>query len=157
MTTTAVRGGELAQMVEAAIGPSPWFTVEQIRVDTFADATDDWQWIHTDSARAVNGPYGATIAHGYLTMALVPRLLAQTMAITDEARGTNYGVDRARFTNPVRVGDEIRLRGTLSSVSVRPDGGVKYSVDATIDIRGCDRPALVGTFTYLTYPGDRDE
>ena len=94
---------------------------------------------------------GATIAHGYLTLSLIPFLLDQLLMISDQARGANYGIDRARFTNPVRVGSRVRMHGRLLSVTPREDGGLQFKVGVEIEIEGEKRPALVGEFLYLTY------
>jgi acyl dehydratase len=146
------RVSDLGELVGASLGPTRWFEVTQQRIGGFADATDDWQWIHVDEARSDAGPYGGTIAHGYLTLSLVPKMLAEALTISDEVRGTNYGLGRLRFTNPVRSGSRIRLAGKLAEVERRPDGGVRYTVAAEVQIEGGDRPALVGEFLYLSYP-----
>ncbi|TAL22537.1 MAG: MaoC family dehydratase [Frankiales bacterium] len=151
MPTTKVTVQELAGLGETDLGVSDWLAIEQPRVHVFADATNDHQWIHVDPERAAEGPFGATIAHGYLTMSLIPYLLDQLLAITDQARGANYGVDRARFTNPVRVGSRIRMRARLLTVTPRSDGGFQFKVAVQIEIEGEERPALVGEFLYLTY------
>lgn len=143
---------ELAECQDLDLGASEWMTVEQERVDTFADATDDHQWIHVDPDRAAEGPFGRTIAHGYLTLSLVPRMLKQLMVITDHGRGTNYGLDKVRFTAPVPVGSEIRMTARVPGATRRDDGGVQYRVALTVEIRGQDRPAMVGESIYLTYP-----
>lgn len=142
---------ELSGLAETDLGVSPWLTVEQSRIDLFADATNDHQWIHVDRDQAAKGPFGATIAHGYLTLSLIPYLLDQLLAITDQVRGTNYGIDRMRFTNPVRVGSRIRLRGRLLAVTSRSDGGLQFKIGAEVEVDGEERPALVGEFVYLTY------
>jgi acyl dehydratase len=151
MPNRTVTVAELAQLGETDLGASPWLTVEQPRIDGFADATNDHQWIHVDPERAAQGPFGTTIAHGYLTLSLIPYLLDQLLSISDQVRGTNYGIDRARFTNPVRVGARIRLKGRLLSVTPRTDGGFQFKVGAEVEIEGEERPALVGEFLYLTY------
>lgn len=151
MPTTTVTVQELAGLGETDLGVSDWLAIEQSRVHVFADATNDHQWIHVDPERAAEGPFGTTIAHGYLTMSLIPYLLDQLLAITDQVRGANYGVDRARFTNPVRVGSRIRMRARLLTVTPRSDGGFQFKVAVQIEIEGEERPALVGEFLYLTY------
>lgn len=143
--------GELPELVGRDLGVSDWFLVDQDRVDTFADATNDHQWIHVDPDRAATGPFSGTIAHGYLTLALVPDLLAQLLVVEDEARGANYGLERVRFTSPVPVGANIRLAASLNAVTVRPDNGVQYHVAMTVEIEGQDRPALIGETIYLSY------
>ncbi len=136
------------------LGVTNWITIQQARVDLFAEATEDHQWIHVDPIRAASGPFGATIAHGYLTLSLVPHLLEQLLAIVDEQRGVNYGIDKVRFTSPVPVGSEIRMAAHVLDAQVRADGGVKYRVAIRIDVRAQDRPALVGEATYVSYPDD---
>ena len=141
--------------IRAAVGeelePGDWLEVEQSRVDTFADATDDHQWIHVDQERAAQGPFGTTIAHGYLTLSLIPRLLEELLVVTDQVRGTNYGIDRARFTSPVPVGSRVRMSGRLVEVRSRPDGGLQYKVGVELQVEGQERPALVAETIYLAY------
>jgi acyl dehydratase len=151
MPNLTVTVEELAGLGETDLGWSSWFPVEQQRVDGFADATEDHQWIHVDPARAADGPFGTTIAHGYLTLSLIPRLLDELLTVSDQVRGTNYGIDRARFTSPVPVGSKVRLHGRLLRVQPRDDGGLQYKVGVEIQIEGQERPALVGEFLYLTY------
>lgn len=143
---------ELAEANDLDLGASPWQVVEQRRVDTFADATDDHQWVHVDQERAAGGPFGGTIAHGYLTLSLVPAMLKQLMTITDHGRGTNYGLERVRFTAPVRVGSEIRLAASVQGATRRDDGGVQYRVALRVEVNGQERPAMVGESIYVTYP-----
>jgi acyl dehydratase len=143
---------ELADAHDLDLGASPWLELTQARVDTFADATDDRQWIHVDAERAADGPFGGTIAHGYLTLSLVPRMLKQLMVITDHARGTNYGLEKVRFTSVVPVGAEIRLAATIPTATRRDDGGVQYRVALRVEVLGQERPAMVGESIYLTYP-----
>jgi acyl dehydratase len=143
---------ELAGAHELDLGASPWLELTQERVNTFADATNDHQWIHVNPERSAEGPFGGTIAHGYLTLSLVPFLLKQLMVITDHARGTNYGLEKVRFTSVVPVGAEVRLAATVTEGTRREDGGVQYRVALRIDILGQERPAMVGESIYLTYP-----
>jgi acyl dehydratase len=155
--TLEITGAELTELTAATdldLGAGPWRKVEQVRVDTFADATDDHQWIHIDPDRAASGPFGGTIAHGYLTLALVPAMLKDLLTITDHARGTNYGLDRVRFTAPVPVGAAIRLRARIPEAKRRDDGGVQYRVALTVEIAGQERPAMVGESIFLTYAKD---
>lgn len=150
-TTLEVTLAELRELGETDLGSSRWFALEQPRVDLFADATDDHQWIHVDPERAAAGPFGRTIVHGYLTLSLVPRLLEDLLRVTDQVRGTNYGIDRARFTSPVPVGSEVALSGRLLEVRSRPDGGLYYRVGVELRVRDSDRPALVAKCSYLAY------
>lgn len=150
--TLEITVAELAEATNVDLGSSPWRPVAQERIDTFADATDDHQWIHVDPERAADGPFGGTIAHGYLTLALVPSMLKELMTITDHGRGTNYGLEKVRFTSPVPVDAEIRLSASVPEGTRREDGGVQYKVALRIEIKGQERPAMVGESVYLTYP-----
>ena len=142
---------ELASSPQRDLGTSEWLLVAQDRVDGFAEVTDDHQWIHVDPERAHSGPFGGTIAHGYLTLSLLPRLLGTLLEVTDEVRGTNYGLDKIRFTRPVPVGSSIRLAAQIIDAQVRDDQGVKFAVSVQIQIQGQDRPAMVGQSIYLAY------
>jgi acyl dehydratase len=151
MSSLKVTVDALAELGRRDLGASHWRPIEQPRIDQFADATDDHQWIHVDPTRAADGPFGRTIAHGYLTLSLVPAMLDELLEVTDQVRGTNYGLERVRFTNPVPEGARIRLAATLSQAQRRDDGGVRYGVELAVEIEGEDRPALVGEGIYLTY------
>src|SRR5580658_5638311 len=145
------RPADLAQYVGKEIGVSDWFTVDQALIDKFADATGDHQWIHIDVERAKKEmPGGKTIAHGYLTLSLIPMLGAQIMRITGVSRGINYGSNKVRFTNMVQVGS--RVRGRQKILSVEPKGGgVQMTSEMTIEIEGQDRPACVAETIGLVY------
>jgi len=124
------------------LGPSDWLPVDQDRIDRFAEATGDHQWIHVDPDRAKDGPFGATIAHGYLTLSLIPLFAAQTYRIENRRMGLNYGLNKVRFITPVRVGS--RLRGITEVVQVDDvDGGVQVVWRTTVEIEGEPRPACV--------------
>ncbi|GAA3518302.1 MaoC family dehydratase [Dietzia aurantiaca] len=144
--TTAPRVFEGIAGIEAAIGEhvgySSWMEVTQERVDAFADATGDHQWIHVDPVRAAEGPYGATIAHGYLTLSLVPLLGAEVMEIRGFGMMINYGLDKVRFPAAVPVGSRIRAGIELTSLQ-RKSSGVQLNSLVTVEIDGSDRPALV--------------
>ena len=152
MASLSVTCEELRSLAGTSLGTSDWLVVEQSRIDLFADATDDHQWIHVDPVRSAEGPFGATIAHGYLTLSIVPKLLEQMLVVTDKARGTNYGIDRARFTSPVPVGSQVRLSGRIIDVLSRDDGGLQYKLGVEMHIRDHDRPALIAEIIYLAYP-----
>ncbi|MGW4536103.1 MaoC family dehydratase [Nocardia sp. NPDC004340] len=124
------------------LGVSDWITVDQQRIDTFADATDDHQWIHVDAARAAAGPYGRTIAHGFLTLSLVVPMTGQIMTVSAANMAINYGLDKVRFINPVLVDSRIRGRLTLDTVTDIP-GGVQAVRTMTVEIEGADKPACV--------------
>ncbi|MET9545003.1 MaoC family dehydratase [Streptomyces sp. NPDC006627] len=142
MTVTANGLDELAALAGSELGVTEWLEVGQERIDTFADATDDHQWIHTDPERAARGPFGAPIAHGYLTLSLFIPLFTDLLDVRGVTTKVNYGLDKVRFPAPVKAGARIRLRATLASVDeVR--GGVQIAVDGTVEIEGGDKPACV--------------
>jgi acyl dehydratase len=138
--------------VEAAagqeLGTSDWVEVTQEQVDKFADATGDHQWIHVDVERAKTGPFGGTIAHGYLTLSMVPALGAQVMALDTPGAKLNYGVNKVRFPNPVRVGSRVRAHVTLGEVTDLPTGK-QLTVRYTIEIEGEEKPACVAETVVL--------
>jgi len=144
MTAQTILDGPDA--VRAAVGShlgfSDWLLVEQDRVNTFADATGDHQWIHVDPERAASGPFGAPIAHGYLTMSLSNFFLPQIIETKGFSAGINYGVDKVRFPSPVKVGDRIRAGAEMLEVT-DVNGGLQTLVRITIEIEGSDRPACV--------------
>lgn len=133
----------LRPLVGTEIGMSDWFTVDQERIDAFADATDDHQWIHVDPHRASTGPFGTTIAHGFLTLSLTVALTAEVeLDVGEPAMAINYGLDRVRFTAPVPSGSRIRARVELTSVE--PAGeGIQVKRTVTIEREGEERPAMV--------------
>lgn len=124
-----------------SFGPSEWLTIDQPRVDGFADVTGDHQWIHVDVARAKDGPFGTTIAHGYLTMSLVNHFLPELVEVRGFSHAVNVGADRLRFLSPVPVGSRIRATGEVVSVE-EVKGGIQSVVRVVVEIDGSDRPAL---------------
>ena len=124
------------------LGYSDWLTIEQDRVNMFADATGDHQWIHVDPERAKDGPFGAAIAHGYLTMSLSNYFLPQIVEVQGFSAGINYGVDKVRFPSPVKVGESVRAGAELIEVT-EVNGGLQTLMRITIEIDGNDRPACV--------------
>jgi len=133
----------LRDMVGVELGPTDWLEVSQERIDTFAQATDDHQWIHVDPVRAAEGPFGTTIAHGYLTLSLCAPLLSQALAgLTDSSMGINYGTNRVRFPAPVPAGSRIRARATVVSVDDVP-GGEQAVVATTVEREGGEKPVCV--------------
>ena len=134
------------EQVEAALGEhmgySGWMEITKERVTAFAEATGDHQWIHVDPARAAGGPYGTTIAHGYLTLSLLPALVAEVMDIRGFRMTINYGLDRVRFPAPVPVGSRIRAGVELTSLE-RTSAGARLTSVATVEVEGGGRPALV--------------
>ena len=133
---------ELKAAVETPLGTSDWVEIDQARIDLFADATGDHQWIHVDPERAKDGPFGTTIAHGYLTLALTNLLLPQLLQVPGATMGINYGTDRVRFPAPVPVGSRIRMSSEIVDVTDIP-GGVQVITRNTVEIDGSDKPACV--------------
>jgi acyl dehydratase len=140
---------ELEQTGERDLGTSSWVRIEQRAIDLFAEATGDHQWIHVDPEAAARGPFGTTIAHGYLSLSLLPALLSEVLRVTDSRMGVNYGIERIRFTAPVPSGSEVRLHARLLSAEPRGEG-VLFRVGVEVEIRDAERPALVGEVLYLT-------
>jgi acyl dehydratase len=142
---------DLLQHVGRELGPSDWMTVDQAMIDKFAEATGDHQWIHVDVERARKEmPDGKTIAHGYLTLSLVPRLAATLMRVKKRSRGVNYGSNKVRFISPVQAGARVRLRQRIANVEEIP-GGVRITSEMTVEIEGQPRPALVAETMGLSY------
>ncbi len=133
---------ELREAKGTQLGTSDWTTVDQSQIDTFADATGDHQWIHVDAERAKDGPFGTTIAHGFLTLSLIPVIASQIVKVDNIKMTINYGLNKVRFTSPVPVGS--RIRGSIELVDVSDvSGGVQVTNKVTVEIEGSDRPALV--------------
>ena len=142
MPTVFASPDALAEAAGTHLGFSEWVLVDQARINLFADATGDHQWIHVDEAQAKAGPFGSTIAHGYLTLSLTNLFLPQLIHVENISMGINYGVNKVRFPSPVRVGS--RLRGGAELVSVEPvDGGVQCIIRITVEIEGAAKPACV--------------
>lgn len=133
---------ELTAGIGAPLGPSDWLEVDQKRIDLFADATGDHQWIHVDPERAASGPFGSTIAHGYLTLSLLPSLVPQIMRVEGMRMGINYGTDKVRFPAPVPVGSRLRATAVITEV-VEAGGGVQVSATVTVEIEGGEKPVCV--------------
>ena len=151
-TLTVESPKDLRQHVGQELGPSEWITVEQAMIDKFADATGDHQWIHVDVERARREmPGGKTIAHGYLTLSLVPRLAATLLKVTKRKRGLNYGSNKVRFTNVVPAGSRIRLRQRIVNVEEMAGDGVRVTSQMTVEVEGQERPALVAETMGVQY------
>src|SRR4051794_29155042 len=142
---------ELAGITGQELGTSQWLEIDQERVDRFADATGDHQWIHVDPARAAAGPFGGTIAHGYLTLSLIPLLGSQVFALETPGARLNYGVNKVRFPHPVRVGSRIRDRVTMGEVTDLATGK-QLTLRHVIEIEGQDKPACVAETVVLLLP-----
>ncbi|GIH97015.1 MaoC family dehydratase [Planobispora siamensis] len=150
MTTTAHGLDEVKALAGTDLGRTEWMEIAQDRVNAFADATGDHQWIHTDPERAADGPFGAPIAHGYLTLSLVIPLFNRLLEISGVSMSINYGLDRVRFPSPVRVGAKIRLAGVVDAVE-EVNGGVQMHLTFTVEIDGGDKPACVAQAVYRHY------
>jgi acyl dehydratase len=133
---------EFAAAKGSQFGPTEWLTITQERVNLFADATDDHQWIHVDPEKAASGPFGGTIAHGLLTLSLLPHFSSQLYRVSNIALAVNYGYNKVRFITPVKVGANVRARGELTSVN-KLDGAVQATTTITVEIEGVDKPAAV--------------
>ncbi|MFF5140498.1 MaoC family dehydratase [Streptomyces sp. NPDC013157] len=142
MSVTVNGLDELKKLSGSDLGTSDWIEVTQDRIDTFADATGDHQWIHVDPERAAAGPFGAPIAHGYLTLSLFIPLFTELLDVQGVTTKVNYGLNKVRFPSPVKVGSRIRLAARLAEVEDVP-GGVQIAVDGTIEIEGGAKPAAV--------------
>ena len=138
---------ELKALVGEELGTSDWLEITQERVNQFAEATGDHQWIHVDPERAKDGPFGGTIAHGYLTMSLGPVLLPQVVTVTGFSMALNYGLNKLRFPSPVPVGSKLRLSAQLMDVE-DINGGVQTTYRLTFEVEGQDKPACVAEAVY---------
>ena len=148
--TTQLTVEELERTGERELETSAWHPVEQRSIDLFAEATGDHQWIHVDPEAAAAGPFGGTIAHGYLSLSMLPMLMSEVLSVEGARMGVNYGIERVRFTAPVPTGSEVRLHAKLLSAERRGEG-VLYRVGVQIEIRGSEKPALVGEVLYLVF------
>lgn len=143
---------DLKSRVGQHIGSSEWHEITQERVNDFAEATGDHQWIHIDVERAKAGPFGGPIAHGYLTLSLAPMLMAEAMQVQGFAMGVNYGCNKVRFPSPVPVGSKLQMSAKLADVT-DIDGGVQYTVEMTFTCEGASKPSCVAEAIYRGYTG----
>ena len=143
MAKTSVSLRDLESKVGQEVGVSPWVEIAQSRIDEFAKATEDFQWIHVDPARAKRSPFGGTIAHGFLTLSLLSHLSERTFGFTDRKMGVNYGLNRVRFTAPLPSGSRVRARFTLQKFDKLADGGVQVTWNTTVEREGSDKPVLI--------------
>lgn len=134
---------ELESMVGQELGVSEWLTIDQDRINQFAECTGDLQWIHVDAERAAEGPFGTTIAHGFLTLSLIPTLNASAYKVNGGRMGINYGLDKVRFPSPVPVGSRVRGTFVLKEYKKLPDDGVQLTVQGTIEREGGDKPVCI--------------
>jgi acyl dehydratase len=151
MGTTASGIDGLKALAGTDLGHSDWMEITQDRVNTFADATDDHQWIHVDPEKARTGPFKTTIAHGYLTLSLIIPLFNELLAINGIGMSLNYGLNKVRFPSPVPVGAKIRLHGTVSSVTEVKGDGVEMLMDFIVETDSGDKPACVAQAVYCHY------
>ena len=136
------KGTDLQPLVGQVIGESDWVTIDQQRINLFADATGDHQWIHIDPEKAAKGPFGTPIAHGFLTLSLIPDLSAKAMRVNDTRMGVNYGLNRVRFPAPVPV--DSRVRAVIKLISYEPiEGGAQVTTEVTIEREGSSKPVCV--------------
>ena len=149
---TVERPHDLKTLIGRELGPSEWITVDQAMIDKFADATGDHQWIHVDVERAKREmPGGKTIAHGLLTLSLVPRLAATLMRVEKRRQGINYGSNKVRFITPVPAGARVRLRQVIANVEEVEGNGVRVTSDMTVELDGAPKPALVAQTLSVHY------
>ncbi len=141
---------DLRSAVGTQLGTGEWVTIDQKQIDIFADATDDHQWIHIDPDKAKDGPFGTTIAHGFLTLSLLSSLVAKVFAVENTKMGVNYGLNKVRFTSPVPVGARVRANVELTDVT-DVEGGVQVLTKVTVEIEGSERPALVAEWLTRRY------
>jgi acyl dehydratase len=151
-STTTVHGLDgLRALAGKDLGASSWVGIIQERVNTFADATGDHQWIHVDVERAKEGPFGGPIAHGYLTVSLVIPMFVELLDIRDVGMGVNYGLDKLRFPSPVKVGTRIRLLARVDEVEDVPGNGIQATFDFTVEVEGSEKPACIARALYRYY------
>ncbi len=149
---TIERAADLADYVGKPVGVSDWITVDQATIDKFAEATGDHQWIHVDVERARREmPGGRTIAHGFLTLSLLPRMSHQVWEVRQKSRGLNYGSNKVRFTAPVPAGSRVRLHQTLVSLEPVEGNGHRLTMASSVEIEGSERPALVAEILTVIY------
>ena len=150
MTTVHGLDG-LRALAGKELGTSSWLEITQDRVNTFADATGDHQWIHVDVEKAASGPFGDTIAHGYLTVSLIIPLFVELLDVQDVGMGVNYGLDKLRFPSPVRVGSRVRLHAEVGTVEDVPGNGVQVTMKFVVEAEGAEKPACIATALYRYY------
>ena len=149
MTTTIAYTG-VAGLAGTDLGYTDWLEITQQQIDTFADATGDHQWIHVDPQRAKDGPFGAPIAHGFLTLSLAVTFWTELLEVEGVTTKVNYGLDKVRFVSPVKVGARVRMNAVVAEVA-EIAGGFQLTVDQTIEIEGAPKPAVVARGLYRFY------
>lgn len=148
--TTFASISELVGAVGTHLGYSDWLEITQERINDFAEATDDHQWIHVDPVLAASGPFGTTIAHGYLTLSLAVRFVAELFEVQGVSMGVNYGTNKVRFISPVPVGSKLRAGAVVAAVD-EIGGGVQATLDLTFEVEGSEKPACVAQVVYRMY------
>ena len=148
--TTTVAYTDVAGLAGTDLGYTGWLEITQERVDTFADATGDHQWIHTDPERAKDGPFGGAIAHGFLTLSLAVTFWTELFEVEGVGTKVNYGLEKVRFISPVKVGGRVRMTAVIAEVT-EIAGGYQFAVDQTIEIEGGAKPAVVARGLYRFY------
>lgn len=155
-STTTTTLAELPSLKGQVLGVSEWFEVTQERVNTFADATDDHQWIHVDPERAAaESPFGGPIGHGFLTLSLFIPMWSQVLTVTDVTMAVNYGLNKVRFPAPVPAGSRVRLTASLAAAEEIKGGGVQATVDAVMELEGTDKPVCVAQMVHRYYTPTR--
>ena len=148
--TTTIAYADVPGLAGTDLGYTEWVEITQEQVNTFADATGDHQWIHVDPERAKDGPFGAPIAHGFLTLSLAVTFWTELLEVEGVATKVNYGLDKVRFISPVKVGARVRMNAVVAEVTEIP-GGYQLTVDQTIEIDGAPKPAVVARGLYRFY------
>ena len=147
-----VKFSELDSLVGTEIGTSEWWLIDQARIDKFAEATGDFQWIHVDPVRAKASKFGSTIAHGYLTLSLLAGMRFQTFEVTETSMAVNYGMNKVRFLSPVPAGSRLRAKFELAQINARADGGLECTFKATVELENAPKPACIAETITVCYP-----
>ncbi len=151
--TTIAHPKDLLTMIGQDLGSSPWLEVGQDRINVFADATDDHQWIHVDVERAKDGPFGGPIAHGYLTLSLLIPLWSEILVIEDLDLAVNYGLNKVRFPAPVPAGARVQVSASLANAEEVGGNGIQATIDAVMRVEGADKPVCIAQMVHRYYKG----
>jgi acyl dehydratase len=149
--TAIAQPKDLLTMIGQELGSSPWLDVTQERINLFADATDDHQWIHVDVERAKSGPFGEPIAHGYLTLSLLIPLWSEILVIEEMDMAVNYGLNKVRFPAPVPAGSRVQVTATLADAEEVGGGGIQATIDAVMRVEGADKPVCIAQMVHRYY------
>ena len=149
--TTIAHPKDLLTMIGQDLGSSPWLDVSQQRIDVFADATDDHQWIHVDVERAKTGPFGGPIAHGYLTLSLLIPLWSEILVIEELDMAVNYGLNKVRFPAPVPAGSRVQVSATLADAEEVGGNGIQATIDTVMRVEGADKPVCIAQMVHRYY------